>query len=159
MPIRAREKLRSLMRHLRIHCCWPVLKKAWNQSPTVRLNAPEGRLQVIFLDSNCGDGKKICIVAAIRKKRVPVLKESYRPDVFFPFQQVVPSGLIYAAVDPDVAVTINRAGFHHRRKENRFPCPTSVDRRTVEFGNLRYDSPAAVTIDVICFEWCVGGKI
>ena len=93
-------------------------------------------MQVIFLDSNCGDGKKICIVAAIRKKRVPVLKESYRPDVFFPFQQVVPSGLIYAPVHPHIAITINRAGLHHGRKEDRFSYTASVNRRTVEFGNL-----------------------
>src|SRR5207245_9397428 len=117
MPIRAREKSRSLMRHLRIHCCWPVLKKAWNQSPTVRLNAPEGRLQVIFLDSNCGDGKKTCIVADIRKKRVPVVKESYRADVFFPLQPVVPNGLSYGPILPHIAITIKRAGLPHDTEE------------------------------------------
>src|SRR5437667_9102162 len=136
MPIRAREKSRSLMRHLRIHCCWPVLKKAWNQSPTVRLNAPEGRLQVIFIDSNCCDGEKICSIPAIRKKRVPILEQSHRPNVFFPFQEAVPTGLICAAVDPDVAITINRTRLHHGRKENRFSYTASVNRRTVEFGNL-----------------------
>ena len=52
----------------------PVLKKACNQSPTVRLDAPQGRLQVVFVDSNCCDGEKICSVAAIREKGVGVLE-------------------------------------------------------------------------------------
>src|SRR5271157_375596 len=123
----------------------------------------EGCSHVVRLDGNRGQSQERGGVVPIGQEGVPILKQADGPAIFSPFEQRPPTSFAVAAhaaaINAHVAVAVDLTGLDHGREEDIPPDPATIDRRTADRSESRQLSLTVEPVDVIRFEWRIGGKV
>src|SRR6266550_3602274 len=120
------------------------------------LDTPESSFDISGAHSDGSDGQQTRSVPTVGKKRIAVLKQSHRPTVLFPGEQLLPLKPIETAVHANFSTEVHATRLDHGGEKYGITDPASINGGTADCRQLLYIPAPIKTIHMVGFKWRIG---